>query len=150
MFMLSYSHLVELDEAMEGKPGPSAAKKSKAVAGWWPTTHEELYTLCGVEWPPDLANFQFAGLRTREQEVSFLAHKAFPPEGGDWEFLDANHSVERLFRWPPKNQKVPLLKDAMRNPWKNNIPTFTTTSNIMCRKVLSSGQLVLRRIHPLE
>ena len=65
----------------------------------------------------DLANFQFAGLRPREHEVSFLAHRAFPPEGGvDWEFLDANHSVERLFRWPPKNQKVPLSKDAMRNP----------------------------------
>jgi hypothetical protein len=45
---------------------------------------------------------------------------------------------------------VPLSKDAMRNPWKDKIPTFTTTSNIMCRKVLSSGQLVLRRIHPLE
>jgi site-specific DNA-cytosine methylase len=82
MFMLSGRHLVELDEAMEGEPGPSAAKKSKAVAGRWPTTHEELYTLCGVEWPLDLANFQFAGLRPREQEVSFLAHKAFPPEGG--------------------------------------------------------------------
>jgi len=86
MFMLSDRHLVELDEAMEGEPGPSAAKKSKAVAGRWPTTHEELYTLlvlcCGVEWPLDLANFQFAGLRPREQEVSFLAHKAFPPEGG--------------------------------------------------------------------
>ena len=82
MFMLSDRHLVELDEAMEGEPGPSAAKKSKAVAGRWPTTHEELYTLCGVEWPLELANFQFAGLRPREQEVSFLAHKAFPPEGG--------------------------------------------------------------------
>ena len=104
-----------------------------------------------MEWPLDLANFQFAGVRPREQEVSFLAHKTFPPEGGgDWEFLGAKHYVERLFRWPPKNQKVPLSKDAMRNPWKNNIPTFTTTVNIMCRKVLSSGQLVLRRIHPLE
>ena len=62
-----------------------------------------------------MANFQFAGLRPREQEVSFLAHKAFPPEG-DSELIDANHSVERLFRWPPKNQKVSLSKDAMRNP----------------------------------
>ena len=49
MFMLSDRHLVELDEAMEGEPGPSAAKNSK----------EELYTLCGLEWPLDLANSSF-------------------------------------------------------------------------------------------
>ena len=80
--MLSDRHLVVLDEAMEGETSPSAVQKSKAVAGRWPTAHEELYTLCGVKWPPDLAKFQFAGLRPREQEVSFLAHKAFPTEGG--------------------------------------------------------------------
>ena len=59
MSMLSDSHLVELDETMEGEPGPSAANKSKAVAGRWPTTHEELYTRCSVEWPLDLANSSF-------------------------------------------------------------------------------------------
>ena len=81
----------------------------------WPATHEELYSLCGVDWPPDVAPYCLSGLRQREQEVVILAHKAFPPEGGEWEFLDANCTAERLFQWPPKNQAVALSQDLMKS-----------------------------------
>ena len=119
-FTLSDAHLRELREEVEGEPGPSPPKKSKDMTSKWPATHEELYSLCGVDWPPDVAPYCLSGLRQREQEVVILAHKAFPPEGGEWEFLDANCTAERLFQWPPKNQAVGLSQSLMNKPWMKN------------------------------
>ena len=140
-FTLSDKHLRELQEEAEGEPGPSAPKKSKDWSSKWPATHEELYSLCGVDWPPDVAPFCLSSLRQREQEVVILAHKAFPPEGGAWEFLDANCTAERLFQWPPKNQAVNQavgLSKSLMNTLGRRRSQRSQGVAILCAAVCSS------------
>ena len=118
-----------------GESGPSPPKQACAANPKWPSTHEEPYSLCGVDWPPDVAPFCRSALRQRDREVAILARTAFPPEGGAWEFLDANCYAGRRSHWPPENQDVGqavgLSKSRMKNPWEEKITTLTWGCNIV-------------------
>ena len=148
---------------VEGTGRASVAKKGKSTAPRnedddWPNVHEEAYSYGRVDWPPNTESIR--DLLPREAEVVYLANAMFPvqagPKGYVWEFMDANHSLERTLRFPPA--RCPKTKEMkpLRNPWKTVAPTFTAGSKIAARKWHVTGSdptvcsLEVRRLHPLE
>ena len=80
----------------------SALKRQRTLPVWKPL-HEQLYAVLGIQWPPMIAE-TLVGFTAREAEVVFVADHRWPAkEVGVWEFFDANHSVERVFRWQPQD-----------------------------------------------
>ena len=152
----------------EGTGRASVAKKVKTSAPRsedddWPNVHQEAYSFARVDWPPDTDHID--DFLPREAEIVYLANAVFPVQPGPdgdgqprslWEFMDANHSLERTLRFPPARCGDGFK--PLRNPWKPVAPTFTAGSKIAARKWRPwrfgdgdpGGFLELKRLHPLE
>ena len=79
----------------------SALKRQRTLPVWKPL-HEQLYAVLGIQWPPMIAE-TLVGFTAREPEMVFVADNRWPAkEVGVWEIFDANHNVERVFRWHPQ------------------------------------------------
>lgn len=136
---------------LDGHVEPTA-KKMKGDSAQWKATHEAAFMQHGMQWPPPAMKMDpllATGFKQREAECVHFANELFPTgrdgnaSEGQWTFMDANHSFERLFKWPLSEGQ------EMTNPWRSCVPTMTANSSIAARR-RKSGQLEIREIHGLE
>ena len=89
-----------MDEANEAgdftEPIPREAKKSKNAE--WKAVHEQIYSVHGFQWPPEVDEFLRLGFLTREAEIIWLANRLFPEQGEGWQWFDTNHTAQWTFR----------------------------------------------------
>ena len=99
--------------------------------------HIALYNQVKLPWPPERQNnhtFRTRRRTPRAYEVVFFCHNAFPykraPDNeGRYpaEFLDANSALDRHVGQPGQELKY---------PWHDQVMTWTTTAQIMCRRAM--------------
>jgi len=99
----------------------------------WKVSHEQFFQKFGEVWPPSVLHLDDS-LLPREKELVVAADFTFPGTAGpEWQWLDANHSIERTFGWKP-GQEIEGKRD-IKNPWKPYVPTITCSSTIVGRRV---------------
>ena len=144
-FLIDNAYLAELlrpgdDDGRISSDAPQA-KASKGEPNW-KHVHEEAFSQYGVKWPPVLSEDLLTFRYRREGEVAFFGGALFPSDKPDrWEFFDVNRTLERTFKYPPKQPGGQLS-----NPWKEWVPCLTAHSCIVGR-IHSNGQTLMKRIH---
>ncbi|CAK0796241.1 unnamed protein product, partial [Prorocentrum cordatum] len=126
----------------------SAAPQAKASKGDpnWKLIHEEAFSTYDVQWPPELSEDLLTFRYRRESEVAFFGNALFPcSTPGRWEFFDVNRTLERTFKYPPKQKRGQLT-----NPWKEWVPCMTGHSCFVGRIMDANGDTMMKRIHGLE
>ena len=67
-------------------------------------------------------------------------------EFGKYDFLDANHSFERSFKWA-----ISAPEPKVNSPWRKAVPTLTAQSKMIARvRDRETGVVRIRRLHGLE
>ena len=113
----------------------------------WLEKHAEIYPKLGLSWPPELGDLKpvLIPLGLRAAETVYACHIGFPSTVDDeWQFLDANSSLERTLRYPPAAGK------AIMNPWSLSGRTFTSLSKPVIRKRNPDGKITIRQLHCIE
>ena len=113
----------------------------------WLEKHAEIFPLLGLSWPPDLGELKpvLLPMGLRAAETVFACHFGFQLDADDqWQFMDANSSLERNVEYPPAPGK------AMKNPWSLSARTFTSLSKPVIRKRDPDGKITIRQLHAVE
>ena len=75
----------------------------------------------------------------------YAADKMWPESVYDkWAWLDANHSLERSFKYLEKADDEATPHDNLKSPWRKHPPTFTSNTQMAGRKLQKSGEVIFR------
>jgi hypothetical protein len=108
--------------------------------GDWPAPLKEVRTL------------QAAGFGLRSAEVIIACDRMWPLWDSDGmalnerEFFDANMTLERLTKYPPKSSQAADL----RKPWKAFVPCCTGNTKMVMRYPGDHGVTLFRMLSPLD
>ena len=125
--------------------GPQQAVDSGGST--WLEKHQEIFPQLGLSWPPDLGDLKpvLMPMGLRAAETAYACHIGFPlTVDNEWQFIEANSSLERNLRYPPAAGK------AISSPWTTTCRTFTSLSKVVIRKRDADGKITIRQLHPIE
>jgi hypothetical protein len=131
---------------MSGAVLTNRSKRTKDSEHWL-DTHRDIFEAVEMTWPP-VINGDFGAIAeqwgNRVAESVYFCHARFPPLDNTWQFYDANHSLERLLRWPCE-------KEQLHCPWRVMVPTLTGSSKIIIRYYdANEAKLTLRPLSCIE
>jgi hypothetical protein len=130
----------------------SSRKKPRVEEAGWKKIHEQYFSnVLGLVWPPNV-DFLPDGLSVREAECVLASSKTFPAEEVGWQWMDANHTLERNLRYEVNAsiKKTDSEDLAMTSPWSRSIPTITCKSSIVGRHMDKNGQMTWKLLNVLE